>query len=145
MHRRLDLGNDECSDAIEAAAETEMLRYFAQNDVSLVSLPKEPAIDCVEPSLSPGVRCSCGHRDGEIHRPATLQHSRDRFLPVAQKIHGKTRCQYRWNRDGAPTRQRIPEPLPNDEADIEQPMAQNRVGNGKRCGKHRHRRERDRR
>ena len=130
MHGRLDLGDHHRGNAIEAAGTADLLRHVLQHGERIVAFAEEPPIDRFQPAPAVGKHDE-GRKDHcQILGPASSEHIVHGLVALKQQIENQENRENRHHGEHRPARQCVLKPFPDDEADLEQPVSKDCVGNG---------------
>lgn len=144
-HRSLDFREHQRRHLFERVAAAQMLSDLSQYGKAIVPLSEEPAVDGVEPPVPRHIRRNRRGAEEDVQHAPALYDGLHRLRPVPEQVDGEDGPEHGSHRDGHPPSHGVLEPLPDDEADVEQPVTKHRVGDGERGGEQCHGRECQRR
>ena len=134
VQRFVDLPRDRWGDDVEAGGASYLLRDARQQPVCVVAFTKKPAVYSRQPLLTAGSHEQQCSSNQQVPPPAGRDQRQERLIAVDDDISEQQRTQHRHERiDGLP-RQRVAQPLADDEAEIEEAVTQDRVGERGRHG-----------
>ena len=117
---------------VEARGVADLIRDAAEQPVGIVAFPEEPAIDASEPFLAPGPHQPERCPDQREPPPSRSHQVGDRLVPVHEDVEEQDAGKRRDHCVDEAAGQRVAQALPHDQADVEQTVTQDGVGEGRR-------------
>src|SRR5439155_19490454 len=143
MERGFNLRDQTAGDGVEAGRRSDFVADAAQQALCVQALPKESAIQSVEPVVATDPRDEGKAREPEISPPARSQDTGEGNIAMDPEIREKDAGGCRKDRHEHAASQRILQAEADDQADVEQAMTQKRVSEGNRKRQRKQRAEGD--
>ena len=144
MQRFVDLLDDERRDRVEARGAADLLCDALEQPLRIVALPEKPAVEALQPSLAARTRAISAAPTSVYHHHRDCSPVSIGSLPMQQDVGQQQRTEHGDQGGEQPSRQRVAHALPDDETEVEQPVAQDGVGERGRHGEKHQREHRER-
>jgi hypothetical protein len=119
-------------DRVDARGARDLIGDAPQQPLRVVAVAEEPAIELRQPPVAPRAHDQQRRHQERKPPPARLHDRRERLVAVHDDVHQQHGAQDRAERVEEPARQRILQPLAHDQADVEQAVPQDGVGERRR-------------
>ena len=141
----VDLLHDRRGNDIEARSALHLLRDARQQPMCVVAFPEEPAVHAREPLLTARSHEEQRSTNQQVPPTACRDQRHDRLITVNDDIGEQQPAKHRDEGIDRPARKRVAQPLADDEAEVEEPVTQDGVGERGRHRQEHQRKQRHRR
>ena len=128
MERLVDPCQDLVGNLVERLCPAGHLHHVSEHLLCRVPIAKEPAIERRHPPLALPEHDQAGCRDRQIDPAAIGNHLAHRQVAVAEHVGDEQRQRQRDERQQRATRHGVLQPEPDDDAQVEEPVPQDDVG-----------------
>ena len=132
MQRLIDLLNHRRHHRLEVRGTRDLLRNTPKQPLGIVSLTEEVPVHAPQPGLAVGADDEQRQPDHGKQPPARLEHDQQGLIAVHDDVDQQQCAERRDQGVDKAAGQRVTQALAYDEADVEEPVTQDRVGERRR-------------